>query len=208
MEDTHNKWLLWATRLQSLAQAGITYASDKYDIERYNAIRSIAVEIINEYTGLGTVKITDLFASETGYQTPKVDIRASVISEGRILMVKEKEDGTWSLPGGWADVNTSVSESAIRECREEAGATVLPGRLIAVHYANRRNNKLFPYTVYKIFVECELLSIEFRENNETLEARFFGPEELPVLSSNRNNECQINMCFAAAADSNFKTQFD
>jgi ADP-ribose pyrophosphatase YjhB (NUDIX family) len=203
-----NKWLRWATQLQSIAQAGLTYGADKYDLERYEKVRTIAVEILHEYTDIDHMKLRELFASETGYQTPKVDIRTSVISEGRILMVKEKEDGRWSLPGGWADVNTSVGESATRECLEEAGAVVVPKRIIAVHLANRRNNLNFPYTVYKIFVECELAEIRFMENTETLEASFFEPDDLPALSSNRNTADQISMCFEANGQKLFETIFD
>ena len=120
----NEKWLQWASELQSIAQAGLTFSTDKYDLDRYQQIRSIVVDILHEYTDIDHKKIRDLFASETGYQTPKVDIRAAVFKDDKILMVKEKVDGTWSLPGGWADVNTSVSESAIRECLEEAGAIV------------------------------------------------------------------------------------
>jgi ADP-ribose pyrophosphatase YjhB (NUDIX family) len=203
-----NKWLRWATQLQSIAQAGLTYGADKYDLDRYENIRTIAVEILHEYTDIDHKKLRDLFASETGYQTPKVDIRASVISEGRILMVKEKVDGQWSLPGGWADVNTSVGESAVRECLEEAGAAVVPLRILAIHHANRRNNLNFPFTIYKIFVECELSEISFQENTETLDAAFFEPDNLPVLSSNRNTTEQIRMCFAAKGQKLFETIFD
>jgi len=202
------KWLLWAAQLQSIAQAGLTYGADKYDLDRYEQIRTIAIDIMHHNTEIDNKILRDIFASETGYQTPKVDIRASVISNGKILMVKEKEDGKWSLPGGWADVNTSVSESAVRECFEEAGATVVPKRLIAVHLANKRNNLNFPYTVYKIFVECELSEISFRENTETLEAVFYGPDELPSLSSNRNTAEQITMCFEAKEKKLFETIFD
>jgi hypothetical protein len=131
------KWLEWAMRLQSIAQAGLTFGENRYDLDRYNQIRAVSVEILQEYTGISYEKIKGLFTSETGYQTPKVDIRASVISDNKILMVREKIDGAWSLPGGWADVNTSVSESAARECLEEAGAAVKPERIIAVHQADR-----------------------------------------------------------------------
>ena len=95
-----------------------------------------------------------------GYQTPKVDIRAAVFKDDKILMVKEKVDGRWSLPGGWADVNTSVSESAVRECIEEAGANVKPKRIIAIHLANKQNNFIYPFTIYKILVECDLIGLQ------------------------------------------------
>lgn len=202
------KWLQWASQLQSIAQAGLTFGSDRYDFDRYEKIRTIAVEILHEYTDIDYKKIRELFASETGYQTPKVDIRASVFKDDKILMVKEKVDGAWSLPGGWADVNTSVRESTVRECLEEAGAIVIPKRIIAVHLANKHNNPLFPYTIYKIFVECDLVENSFKENTETLEAGFFDADNLPELSFHRNTPGQINMCFEAKKHKVFETIFD
>jgi ADP-ribose pyrophosphatase YjhB (NUDIX family) len=153
-------------------------------------------------------KIRELFASETGYQTPKVDIRASVFNDNKILMVKEKVDGAWALPGGWADVNSSVSESAIRECKEEAGALVKPKRIIAIHMGNKHNNHNFPFTIYKIFVECELVENSFKENTETLDAQFFEADKLPELSFERNTPDQIKMCFEAKPCKVFETIFD
>jgi len=202
------KWLEWAMRLQSIAQAGLTFGENRYDLDRYNQIRAISVEILQEYTGISYEKIKDLFTSETGYQTPKVDIRASVIRDDRILMVREKIDGAWSLPGGWADVNTSVSESAARECLEEAGAVVRPVRIIAIQQADRHYDFPYPYTVYKIFVECRLNEISFRENTETLEAGFFALDSLPQLSTERNTREQIEMCFSAEKKEVFEALFD
>lgn len=204
----NEKWLEWATKLQSIAQAGLAFGADTYDLDRYEQIRSIAVDILHEYTDLDHKKIRELFASETGYQTPKVDVRAAVFKEDKILMVKEKVDGRWSLPGGWADVNTSVSESAVRECIEEAGANVKPKRIIAIHLANRQNNFIYPFTIYKILVECELIGYNFKDNTETLESGFFSPDNLPELSVERNNLKQINLCFEAKKSKVFETIFD
>jgi ADP-ribose pyrophosphatase YjhB (NUDIX family) len=202
------KWLRWASELQSIAQAGLTFGADTYDLDRYEKIRNIVVEILHEYTETDHKKIRDLFASETGYQTPKVDIRAAVFKDNKILMVKEKVDGCWSLPGGWADVNTSVSESAIRECSEEAGAIVQPKRVIAILHQNRHTNHPYPFTIYKIFVECELVGNCFQENTETLDAGFFEYDNLPELSLDRNNPDQITMCFEAKKSKVFETLFD
>ncbi|MGA2406986.1 MAG: NUDIX hydrolase [Bacteroidales bacterium] len=204
----NDKWLQWASQLQSIAQAGLTFSADRYDLDRYEKLRNIVVEILHEYTDVDSKKVRELFASETGYQTPKIDIRASVFKENKILMVKEKIDGAWSLPGGWADVNTSVSESAIRECLEEAGAVVKPKRIVAIHLGNKHNNPLFPYTIYKIFIECELIENSFKENTETLEAGFFEPDKLPELSFHRNTPDQIKMCFEAKNCKVFETIFD
>jgi ADP-ribose pyrophosphatase YjhB (NUDIX family) len=202
------KWLKWATQLQSIAQAGLTFGADTYDLDRYEQIRSIAIDIIHEYTDVDQNKIRELFASETGYQTPKVDIRASVIRENKILMVKEKVDGAWSLPGGWADVNTSVRESAIRECLEEAGAVVKPKRIIAVQIADRHNVGIVPFTIYKIFVECNLVEKSFVENTETFEADFFDIDNIPELSLPRTTMEQIELCFRAKKSELFETIFD
>lgn len=202
------KWLEWATELQSIAQAGLTFAENQYDIDRYEKIRDLSVNIIHEYTDIDKTIIRNLFASETGYQTPKVDVRAAVIRDEKILMVKEKIDGRWSLPGGWADVNSSVSESAVRECIEEAGATVKPGRIIAIHLANRQNDFIYPFTIYKIIVECELIDHSFAKNSETLDSGFFELDNLPELSVERNTYNQIKLCFEAKKHKLFEAKFD
>jgi ADP-ribose pyrophosphatase YjhB (NUDIX family) len=204
----NEKWLLWASELQSIAQAGLTFCENNYDRDRYEKIRSIVIEILHEYTEIDHKKIRELFASETGYQTPKVDIRASVFKDNKILLVKEKVDGAWALPGGWADVNTSVSESAIRECSEEAGAEVKPKRIVAIHLANKHNKTVLPFTIYKIIVECDLVEKRFKENTETLDADFFEADGLPELSFERTTPDQIKMCFEARKCKVFETIFD
>jgi ADP-ribose pyrophosphatase YjhB (NUDIX family) len=202
------KWLEWASRLQSIAQAGLTFGENQYDLDRYQQIRTISVEILQEYTGISNELIRDLFASGTGYETPKVDVRASVFKDERILMVREKIDGAWSLPGGWADVNSSVGESAVRECLEEAGASVKPKRVIIIHQADKHYDFPYPYTIYKIFVECELIEHNFSANTETLEAGFFAINSLPPLSNERNTMEQIEICFEAKKHAVFETIFD
>jgi len=202
------KWLDWARQLQSIAQAGLTFAENQYDIDRYRQIRDLSIEIMHEYTDVSFEKIKDLFANETGYQTPKVDIRSSVIRDDKILMVREKIDGRWSLPGGWADVNNSVRDSVVKECLEEAGASVTPVRIIAIHLASKQNKLLFPYTIYKIFVECEIIDFNFTQNTETWEAAFFSFETLPELSTSRNTREQIKMCFDAKKCKLFEALFD
>lgn len=206
MEKT--KWIEWAARIQSIAQAGLTFTDNSYDIDRYNELRELSIEIMHEYTGVSTERIKDLFAKETGYQTPKTDIRSAVFDGDRILLVKEKVDGAWSMPGGWADINSSPSESAVRECLEEAGAIVKPKRIIAIHVADRHNDPLIPYTIYKIFIECELIEKNFAANTETLGAEFFPVNELPPLSTGRTTREQIEMCFNAQKEKLVEPFFD
>lgn len=202
------KWLTWARKLQAIAQAGLEYSKDKYDIERFQQIRDLSVEILNEYTELSNEKIKDLFCNEVGYQTPKVDIRGVTFKDNKILLVKESIDGCWSLPGGWAEVDLSVKENVIKEAKEEAGVNVIPKRIIAVLDRNKNNKPIHAYGIYKIFVLCELIDGDFKKNIETEESGFFSLEELPPLSLGRNNEKQIEMCFKAKDDENFQVIFD
>jgi len=204
----NSKWLDWAKEIQAISQAGLTFTENQYDIDRYNRLRELSVEIMSEYSGVNNEKVRDLFANETGYQTPKVDIRSAVFKDGKVLMVKEKIDGKWSLPGGWADVNATVRQSAIKECSEEAGAIVEPRRIIAVHYANRQNELKSPFSIYKIFVECTLIDEQFAENTETLESGFFALDSLPELSTNRNTFDQVKTCFESRNKQFVEPQFD
>lgn len=202
------KWLSWAKQLQAIAQSGLTYSKDKYDIERFQQIRNLSVEILNEYTEISTEKIKDLFCNETGYQTPKVDIRGAVFKEDKILLVKESIDGCWSMPGGWAEFNLSIKENIIKEVREESGLNVVPKRLIAVLDRNKHNEPVTPYGIYKIFVLCDFIDGVFKSNIETEESGFFSLEDLPPLSLGRNTKKQIEMCFEAKTQDNFLTIFD
>lgn len=202
------RWLDWAKRLQSIAQAGLEYSKDKYDVERFYQIRDISVEILEEYTETSSEKIKELFCNETGYQTPKVDIRAAIFVGNEILLVKESVDGRWSMPGGWAESNLSVKENAVKEVKEEAGLNVIAERLIAVLDRSKHIDEVSPYGIYKIFVLCKLVGGEFVPNIETEESRFFKIDDLPELSTGRNTKEQIEMCYKAYIDLNSFTIFD
>ena len=200
-------WLRWAVELQSLAQAGLAYGKDVYDLERYTRIREIAAEMLVEPSGLPLERVKDLFCCETGYQTPKLDSRAAIFQDGKVLLVQEN-DGRWSLPGGWVEVDLSVGENTVKEAKEEAGVDVVPERLIAVQDRARHNQPLYAYGVCKIFVLCTLLGGRFEKNSETLQSRWFGEDELPALAEEKNTAQQIRMCFQASRDPNWKVQFE
>jgi ADP-ribose pyrophosphatase YjhB (NUDIX family) len=203
------KWLFWAKQLQSIAQAGIEFTNDPYDRERYETIRTLSIEIMHEYTQIDKKRLVDLFANESGYQTPKVDARAAIFNaDNEILMVKEKIDKRWSLPGGWADIELSLYENIIKESFEEAGAEIKPKRIIAIFDRNKHVKDDFPYSAYKIFVECDFVRAEFTDNVETMEHRFFNFETLPELSEGRNTEEQIAICFKARKEKTFEAIFD
>lgn len=200
-------WINWAVELQSLAQAGLFYGKDIFDKERYARIREISAEMLAHLSQIPVETVTGLFCNEFGYQTPKIDTRAAIFREGKILLVKE-QDGRWSLPGGWCDVNLSVGENTCKEVKEEAGLDVEPEKVIAVQDRARHNHPRYAYGICKIFVQCRLMGGEFSENPETIETRYFALEELPELAGEKNTAEQIKMCFHAYRDENWKTLLD
>lgn len=201
------KWLDWAKELQFIAQAGLTYSKDLYDIERFQRIRDLSAEIMADYSGMPVNIVKDLFCNEVGYQTPKLDTRAAIFKDDKILLVKER-NGAWSLPGGWVDVLETVKSNAEKEVREEAGLEVKATRIIALHDKNKHNTKPFAYNVLKVFVECEVVCGSFRENIETVESRYFSKDELPELAEEKNTAEQVLMCFAAHNNPDWKVGFD
>lgn len=205
--DKNEKWLQWAVELQSIAQAGLFYGKDKFDKARYEQIRDIAAEMIAYKSEIPLEKVKDLFCNEVGYQTPKLDTRAAIFQDDKILLVKEA-NGAWSLPGGWVDVNVSVKENTIKEVKEEAGLDVTADLVIAVQDREKHNLPIYAYKVCKIFVLCTVTGGEFESNIETVESRYFGMDELPALATEKNNEEQIKMCFDAYHADHWKTLFD
>lgn len=201
------QWLEWAIELQSLAQAGLTYGKDIFDRERYERIREISAEIMAYKTDIPVQKVKDLFCNETGYQTPKLDTRAAIFQNGKILLVKENS-GKWSLPGGWVDVNVSVKENTIKEVKEEAGLDVTADKVIAIQDRSKHNLPVYAYGVCKIFVLCTIIGGAFKENIETTGFAYFSENELPELATEKNNEEQVKMCFETYRIKNWSTLFD
>ncbi|HLR09021.1 MAG TPA: NUDIX hydrolase [Bacillota bacterium] len=189
------KWLEWAKQLQSIAQAGLTYSKDKYDIERFEMIRDISVDMLSQQTKINKTVIKELFANETGYATPKVDVRAVVFKDNKILMVKEEDDDVWALPGGWADIGLSPSEVAVKEVQEESGFKVKATKLIGVFDKKFHSHPPSAYHVYKLFIQCEIIGGKPETGLETSAVNFFAAKELPPLSVARNTESQIRWAF-------------
>lgn len=204
----NDKVLDWAVRIQGIAQAGLAYGRDAYDKERYEQLRSIAAEMVAEKTEVSEDRIRDLFCNEEGYQTPKVDTRGAVFRDGKILLVHEN-NGTWSLPGGWCDVDQSVASNVIKEVKEETGLTVFAERLIAVQDWRKHNVCNYVYGVVKVFVLCQEVGGSFAENIETTGIQYFGRNELPdQLAVEKTTADQILLCFEAYGDPNWMTRFD
>ena len=206
-QEQEHQWLEWAKELQFIAQAGLTYTKDPFDKERFERIREIAAEIVSLQGRLPLAQVKDLFCNETGFQTPKLDTRAAIFKDDKILLVEEN-DGTWSLPGGWVDVMETVKSNTVKEVKEEAGLDVEAVRVIALHDRNLHNQPPYAYNVCKVFVLCEVKGGCFHPNIETVGSGYFGLDELPPLSVDKNSYQQIEMCFAARSDKNWQVEFD
>ncbi len=205
--ENNEKWLSWAVELQSIAQAGLFYGKDKFDLERYERIREISAEMLAYKTDIPLEKVRDIFCCETGYQTPKLDTRAALFEDGKILLVREN-DGKWSLPGGWVDVDLSVMENALKEVKEEAGLDADLDFVIAVQDRDKHNLPVYAYKICKVFVMCTKKGGSFAANSETVGSGYFGLDELPELAEEKNTREQIEMCFAAHLAENWKTLID
>ena len=196
-----DKLIDWAIELQALAQNGLAYSKDKFDIERFNRIRDISAEMITQMSDLEFKKVKDLFCCESGYQTPKMDTRTVVFKDNKLLMVQE-HDGRWTLPGGWIDVNSSIRANTIKETKEEAGLDVKPVRKV-------QQMPPLAFGICKVFVLCELLGGEFKDNIETQGIGFFGVGELPSpIAEEKTSLNQLKMCFEAARNPNWQVVFD
>jgi ADP-ribose pyrophosphatase YjhB (NUDIX family) len=203
-----SRWLRWVKRLQAIAQDGLTYSRDDYDLGRYEQLRELAAEMLAAYS-TGTLEdARDLLALETGPATPKVDVRAAVFENDRILLVKEPGEAGWSVPGGWADVGESPSETATRETLEESGYSVRPVRLLAAYDRDKHGHPPMAYHVYKLVYLCDLLAEERLTDADTDGARFFGEKEIPDLSVTRITRAQISRFFEQHRDPSIPTDFD
>jgi ADP-ribose pyrophosphatase YjhB (NUDIX family) len=192
---SQSEWLGWVVRLQAIAQAGLELTDGPYDRERYAALRALTAEIAAAHLDLPSpaerMALDELLAGDGGYPTPKVDMRALVRRGGEVLLVRERADGRWSLPGGWADVGWSPAAMVEREVAEESGYLVRARRLLALWDRARHNPGPSPFTVYKVAVACDLLGGEARTSIETLAVGWFPLDDLPELSTGRITAAQI-----------------
>ncbi len=207
MNHQASKWMEWAREIFSLSQAGLTYSENPFDIERYKRLKEIAAEIVANESDLTKEAVLESFSMQAGYITPKVDVRGAVVREGKILLIQEKADGKWAMPGGWADLGNSPASVAEREVWEESGFRVKAEKVVAVLDANRVEPFEF-YHAYKIIFLCELLGGEPLTSHETLAVDFFDRDHLPPLSIYRTNEDMLQEVFAHVENPNRPTVFD
>lgn len=207
MNHQTSKWMDWAREIFSLSQSGLTYSGNEYDIERYKRLQEITAEIIANQSQVAKESVLESFSMQAGYITPKVDVRGAVLRDGKILLIQERADNKWAMPGGWADLGNSPASVAEREVWEESGFRVQAEKVVAVMDANRVEPFEF-YHAYKIIFLCKLLEGEPRTSHETLAVDFFDLDHLPPLSSYRTDEAMLQEVFAHVENPNRPTLFD
>jgi ADP-ribose pyrophosphatase YjhB (NUDIX family) len=203
------QWLDWARRFQAIAQTGLAYCKDPYDRQRYEEIQRLAADIMANGAALpDSAPLLDIFKNDLGYATPKIDIRAAVFDRDRILLVQEREDGLWTLPGGWADIGESASSVAIREAKEESGYDITITKLAAVYDRDKHGHPPMPFHVYKFFFLGSLLGGHATTSVETTAADFFPEGQFPPLSVSRVTAPQLSQMFAHHHNPALPTSFD
>ncbi len=207
MESSSPKWLELARELFSISQSGLTYCQNEYDLDRYRRMKEMSAEMIEDKTGLPKETAMQVFSMQSGYATPKIDVRGAVFRDGKLLLVQERADNNWAMPGGWADIGDMPSAMVEREVLEESGLKVRAAKVIAVYDANRVEPMEF-FHAYKIIFLCELLGGEMRTNHETLAVDFFDPSNLPPLSTARTDDHMIAEAIAHLQDSTRPAFFD
>jgi ADP-ribose pyrophosphatase YjhB (NUDIX family) len=197
-----------AQRIQAISQTGLNYAVSPYDVERYSELSAIAAAMIAGSEPAEIDRARLVFAGERGYATPKVDVRAAVFHQGRLLLVREREDGGWTLPGGWAEVGQSAAQSVEREVREESGYLVKSVKLLACWDRNKYPHPAIPFHAYKLVFRCELVGGASSASSETTEVDFFAEDRIPALSLTRILPQQIHFVFGSLRDPAAPTVFD
>lgn len=206
--DNIPRWLEWAREIQALAQTGLHYAPDDFHRDRYRRMMDIAVEIAAEYSTLPKAELQQMFLAARGYATPKVSVRGAVFRGGKILLVQDRFDGGWCMPGGWADVGEAPSTMVEREVLEESGLRVRAAHLVGVYDINREGGQREVLHAYDLVFLCDDLGGEPRPSNETSAAGFFGLQEIPPLSNARTSLRNIKEAFARWEDPKLPTIFD
>lgn len=207
-EEKIPQWLSWARRLQAISQSGIHYAKNDFDLERFEKIQQISIEIMQNFTKIPENYWLEEFSRQKGYATPKVAVRAAVFNDHHILLVKERLDGRWSMPGGWADLNDPPSRMIEREVLEESGFIVKARKLIAVHESNHDLQPLEYWHSYKLVFLCDLVGGSARPSIETTDIDFFPMDNLPELSPSRVSSDDIKEAYHYLDHPDDTTYFD
>ena len=202
------RWLRLAREMSAMAQTGLAFSKDPYDRLRYERLRELSAEMLAQGSAADYERILESLRGETGYATPKVDVRGAAFRDGRVLLVREITDGKWTLPGGWADVNQTAAQCVVREIAEESGFEARALKLAAVHDYQTRNHPHHKDSIYKLLFLCDIVGGEARTSNETSEVGFFPRHDLPPLSVGRSTAAQIELMFRHRDDPGLPTEFD
>lgn len=208
MNSAANQWLKWVTELQALAQTGLTYTTNVFDIKRFERILQLCAEILADHSEIEANTLSEVFAADKGYATPKLDVRGAVFQEDKILLVREMSDGLWTVPGGYVDVNESAGEAIVREIFEESGYETKIIKMIGLYDKQKHDHPPQWPHIYKCFFLCEIIGGEAKPSIETSEVAFFAKDQLPELSIQRITSRQIARCYAHYADKLLPTEYD
>jgi ADP-ribose pyrophosphatase YjhB (NUDIX family) len=208
METTGQTWLEWVQRLEAVAQSGLAYCTNVFDIERYQQIADIAADIGAHYGDAKFQTVRGLFTSQSGYATPKIDCRGVIFQENKVLLVRELSDGGWTFPGGWVDVGEPLSKAVEREVREESGYVVKASRLLAVYDRNQHGHPPYLFHSYKIFVQCEVVGKTEADPTETEKPTFYAEDDFPPLSLLRTTPEEISRMFTLFRQPDKPAEFD
>jgi ADP-ribose pyrophosphatase YjhB (NUDIX family) len=200
--------LEWARKLQGIAQNGLTFSRDPFDRERYSQLRELAADMLSVELEIPAARARAVWEDERGYATPKVDVRGGVFDGDQVLLVRERSDGRWTLPGGWVDVNDAPSEAVAREIREESGYRARAVKLAALVDKNRHPHPPGVYHIYKLFFVCELTGGSPLTGQETDAVAFFPVRALPQLSTGRVLGPQIERLYEHRLNPGLPTDFD
>lgn len=200
--------LEWARRVQAIAQNGLTFSRDPFDRERYTQLQELAARMLATELELPADRARTLWDGERGYATPKVDVRGGVFEGERVLLVRERSDGRWTLPGGWVEVNDGPAAAVMREIHEESGYQARAIKLAMLLDRNRHPHPPGVYHIYKLFFVCALEGGSPLASHETDAVAFFPVAQLPQLSSGRVLAPQIERLYRHHLDPALPTEFD
>jgi len=200
--------LEWARQVQAIAQNGLAFTHDPFDRERYTQLSELVAQLLARELEMPIDAARALWSDEHGYATPKVDVRGGVFIHERVLLVRERSDGRWTLPGGWVDVNDAPSEAVAREILEESGYQARAVKLAALFDKNRHPHPPGVHHIYKLFFLCELTGGAAAASAETDAAEFFPLQALPPLSTGRVLATQIERLYQHHLDPSLPTDFD
>lgn len=207
MQDADIELFKLIAEIQALAQVGLTFTTNEFDIQRYTRFTEISAELAAFCADKSAEHIKNIFAVEKGYATPKVDVRSFVLKDNKVLLVKERADGLWTLPGGFADVSETPSQAVIRETKEESGYNVKVIRLLALWDKLHHTHPLHWPHIYKCFFHCEHISGTAEENIEISDIDFFPMDKIPPLSTPRVTATQLEKLYTLVKE-NAPTAFD